>query len=133
MRALLGYLLADQDAGSSAEVAQPPGHTAAGPARPAPASAPPLCAGGLRHAGRASSVPPTPTPRPGCLEPAIQTGGELSPPARGGGMTPAPPRLPARGGPPAPPSDSPPANPARPVRPSPETRAPPSASPSPPA
>src|SRR5260370_4737554 len=81
IRALLGYLLADQDAGSSAEVAQPPGHTAAGPARPAPASVPPLCAGGSRHAGRAWSVPPTPTPRPGCLEPAIQTGGCLSSPA----------------------------------------------------
>src|SRR5260370_16293406 len=79
IRALLRYLLADQDAGSSAEVAQPPGHTAAAPARPAPASAPPLCARGSIHSGGASSVPPTPTPRPGCLEPAIHTGGQLSP------------------------------------------------------
>src|SRR5258708_4232688 len=67
IRAQLGYLLADQDAGSSAEVAQPPGYTAAGPARPAPASAPPLCARGSLHSGGASPVPPRPTPLPGSL------------------------------------------------------------------
>src|SRR5260370_18811992 len=80
IRALLGYLLADQDAGSSAEVAQPPGHTPAGPPRHAPASPPLLGAGAPRHSGRAWSVPPPPPPRPGCLEPAIQTAHHHYPP-----------------------------------------------------